>query len=239
MNLEKTVEQELKKIVDSGDLEKLIQENIKETIAKITRQSLSSYSAFGKDLEEKISKSFCLDLSRITIQEYNTMMLSYITDEIDFYMKSEMKNIIAERIKKFFQPLEKKEYNISEIVEEFKDYAKQKKAIELGEDYLREGFDITCHVLTDHSVGYDDNYIDLYLDIKADKRKYACEWGIRMKKNEGFWHIDTPDGELHKARNKIMGGFEKLLFQMYSQRVNIICDKSDYDTYVYSDTDED
>jgi hypothetical protein len=225
MELQKIIEEKTKEIIESGYIEELIKTNLEKTTGEIIEKALSSYSDFGKELKEKVSKSFKLDMDKLSIPEYHTMMMSYIKDEIDLYMKNDLRSKTQERIGGFFKPLERDEYKITEIVEAFKYAVKEDEYISSNEYY--EEKEITC-IIDDPK----DGYIDIYLDPEEGTKKFNCEWQIRIKE-DGIWHITSGrDGELHRARNIILTGFERLLFQMYSQKVKIINDSEDIDTYI-------
>lgn len=229
MDLKDVIEKQLKEIIESGVIENKIKETLTKSIESIIVDSLKDWSDFGKGLKEKLSKSFNLDLSRLTIPEYGSMMLSYIKDEIDLHMKNETNKTLKKSISNFFKPLEKDEYNLSDIVDGFKEMVKNENMN--SQDILEESIEITCIVKGDGSA-----YVDLYLDEGENKEKYQCDWHIRINEN-GIWHIQTPYGELHKTRNTILSPFERLLFQMYSQKIKINNDSDKIETYISSDID--
>jgi hypothetical protein len=230
MDLQKTVSDELEKIIKSGFVENKIKATLEGTLKSIIEESLRSWSDFGKSLSEKLSESFCIDLSNMSIPEYGSRMLSYITDEIDLLMKNETEKILKSRIKEFFKPLEKDEYKVSEIVELYKEDIKSEFANDC--DFVDETHEITAFVIG----GLSDGYYDLLLDKDSEKREFLCQYRVRINE-DGIWHISGTGGELHKTKHSILNSFERTLFTMFSQKVKIINDSEDIDNYIYSDYD--
>ena len=232
MDLEKIIQQKLEKIIDSGIVEKKIEEVLIETIDSAIKSSFSKYSEFERALSKKISKSFEIDLDNISIPEYGSVMLGYITDEIETHLKYETSVLLKERINNFFTPISKKEYTVSEIVELYKNNIEYLFTDDY--DQIPESHEITAFVEQDNC----NNYFELYLSSEPNVSKYDCEFHIRMNTNEGIWHITTNSHgrnfKLHKTRTHFLNSFEKLIFKLYSQKIKIINDSENIDKYIAS-----
>lgn len=224
MDLEKVIHEEVKKVIESGVIEEKIQEVLADTINSAIKSAMGSWSDFGTALKEKLSKSFALQIDKISIPEYGSKIVSYVTDELDLQLKNNTEKILQERIKKFFKPLEKDEYTVSEIVEEFKERVK----CSIADDYdqIPEGHEITAFIEKDSR-----DYFNLYLDTEPNKSRYECEYMVRMDA-DGIWHIRRENSELHKMRTEILNTFERYLFKMFSQKVKIINDEDRIDNYI-------
>lgn len=231
MDIEKIVQKELKKIIENGVIEAEIQKVLTESMKDIIETSMGKWSEFGKALKEKISESLAFDVKDISIPEYSSKILAYITDEMDLQLKNKTEKILKDRIKEFFKPLEKDEYTVTDIVEAYKDNIKWSYTDEY--DNVRESHEFTAFV--DKSSNKDE-YFDLYLDETAGKSRYQCDYMIRCN-SEGIWHIRRGYEELHKVKTEILNTFERYLFMMFSQKVKITDDSDRIDNWIASDFD--
>lgn len=233
MDLEKIIHKELHEIIESGIIEKKIKEVLTESIENTIESAMRSYSDFGKALEKKFSEAFNADLKSITIPEYGSKMLSYITDELDNHLKNETEKVLKERINEFFKPLEKNEYTVSEIVEMYKDSIEHNYTDDY--DNIPESHEFTAFI--DKSSTINDTYFDLMLDPEPDQSRYNCEYKIRIEEKKGIWHIDAGGHDLHKTKTQILDRFERALFMMFSQKIKIINDEDNINNYIASSFD--
>ena len=231
MDIEKIMHEEIKKVVESGIIEEKIQSILTNSIESIIDSAVGRWSDFGKALTEKLSKSLAFDVSDISIPEYSSKILTYVTNEVDLQLKNNTEKILKERIQEFFKPLEKDEYAVTEIVEAYKDDLKWS----LVDDYdnVPEDHEFTAFV---EKSSHDNEYFDLYLDREAGKSRYRCAIMIRCN-SEGIWHIRKDGDELHRARTEVLNKFERYLFMMFSQKVKIIDDGEKVDNWIRSDFD--
>jgi len=216
------------KVLESGVIEKKIEEAIGKTLTELIENNFSSYSDFGKNLKEKLKKSFNADMDRVSIPEYHTKMLTYITTEIELNMKNNFNDTMKERIQKFFKPLEKDEYKISEIVELYKDNIDFDFKNDC--DVIDKDYEITAFVDRSQNVEY---YYYLYLDSKPNTSRYQCEYQIGFSE-DCLFTVSHNDGELLKIKHTILDGFERLLFNLFSCKTKIINDSKAIDNIIYS-----
>ena len=223
MELEKIIEEQFKEIIESGFIKKTIQEQLKKTIESIIGDCLRAYSDFGKEVEKQVKKALSLGNMELNLPAYNQLILTWITEIINNTIISTGKEQIEKNLKKFFKPLEKSEYKISEIIDIFKK--------DFGED--GESGDITF--IRDKSSS-SDGYVSFYFDAEYDKDKYLCDYSLRINK-EGLWDITLKGEEGKKIKNATFYGFDSFLFQLYAARVKIIDDYEDVNTS-YGDYDD-
>lgn len=234
MDIEKVLQDEFKKIVESGFIEEKISENLKKTMSSVIADTLNGYhSDFKTAIEEKLKNSFNTDLDKLSIPEYQTKILSIVQNEIDLSLKNEVESSLKQRVKEFFQPIEDREYSVSEIVEMYKDSIRSEFMNDC--DYIDEDHEITAFTEQgSHSIG--DKYYELYLDKEPNKKRYSCEYHIRINET-GIWHISVDSVELIKTKHSILDKFERFLFQAYSQKVLIRNNSDNIENWISSDRD--
>jgi len=231
MDIEKVLQDEFKKIVESGFIEEKISESLKKTMSSVIAETLNGYgSDFKKAIEEKLKNSFNTDLRKLSIPEYHTKILSIVQDEIDLSLKNEVETSLKQKVKEFFKPIEDRQYSVSEIVEMYKDSMRSEFMNDC--DYIDEDHEITA--FTEHDrIGTMDEYYELYLDKEPNKKRYDCEYHIRINET-GIWHISVDSVELIKTKHSILDPFERFLFQAYSQKVIIKNDSENIDNWINS-----
>jgi len=208
MQLEKTVEEKLNKIIKDGFVESIIEEKLKETIKATIDDCLRSYSDFGKELKTKITQSLSLGDMKLDLPSYNQLILTWITEIINNTIISVGKQQIEENLKKFFKPLEKSVYKISEIIEKFTD----------GFDSDGECGEITFIVDDDN-----EDYIYYHFDAESDKRMYECEYTIGTHNNKIFT-VTIKGTHSDNIKTPVFYGFDSFIFHLYAAQIKIIND---------------
>jgi hypothetical protein len=223
VDLEQVVQQQMKSIVASGKIEKLIGETLEKTIKSIIDDSLRQYSPFGKDLQKKLDASF--RLGDCSIPEYNAVMCGWITETLNRHINNEaLKNQVLPQIEELFKPYDKKEIKVSEIVEKFKE------SVVLPENKNRVYFELTRST-------HGDGWFDLYLDEDESKKsKYDCAYQIRCKK-DGIWHVAIEGVSVTDMRYPHFVGFDKFIFQLMTCKVVVINDEDKVDTELDGEED--
>lgn len=221
MEIEKIVKEQFKEIVKSGFVEEKIKETLKTTIKSIISDCLRNYSDFGKEVKEKIKQSLSIGNMDLELPEYNQLVCNWIIEIVNNTIISTSKEEIEKNIKKFFKPLEKSEYKISEIIKEF-----------MSDDgYSEPPDDITF--IREESRNC-EGYIDYYFDEDSNASKYSCKYRIGINK-DGLWKLSISDTEANKMKTANLYGFDSFLFQLYASKIKIIDDYEDVETSRYYD----
>jgi len=221
MEIEKTVKEQFKEIVKSGFVEEKIKETLKTTIESIIKDCLRDYSDFGKEVKEKIKQSLSLGNMDLKLPEYNQLVCNWIIEIVNKTIISTSKKEIEENIKKFFKPLKKSEYKISEIIEEFMS----------GDGYSEPPDDITF--IREESKQC-EGYINYYFDEDSNASQYSCKYNIGINK-DGLWKLSISDTEANEMKTANLYGFDSFLFQLYASKIKIIDDYEDVETSRYED----
>ena len=226
MEIEKIVEEKFSEIVKSGFIEDKIKESLKKTISDAIDESLKSWSDFGKELKSNIEKSLKIGKLNLALPEYNQLVSNWIIEMVNASIISDSKKQIEANIKKFFKPIEKDEYKISEIIEEFKN-----SIMEDSEDCSGE---ITF--ISDTSSKSLPNYKYFYFDKEPNKTKYLCDYSFGINEN-GLWKMSIKECNADKVKSPNFYGFESFMFQIYASKVKIIDDSESVDIEYCNDND--
>jgi len=222
MEIEKIVNEKFLEIVQSGKIEKMIEEKLLSSIKSIVNDCLQSYGNFGTEIKKKIQESLQIGNMKLDFPSYNQLVCNWIMEIVDNQIIHTGKEQMQENIKKFFIPLNKSEYKLSEIVQAFKD-----------------SICVPSHnriaLFIDNS-DY-DGYISLFLDEDPEKSKHSCEYYIRINK-DGIWAAELEDANILKSKALMLHRFEAFIFKLYAAKVKIIDDsKDDSISKYFSDND--
>lgn len=219
MEIEKAVQEKFLEIVASGKIEKMISDALEKSISGIVTDCLREYSDFGKTVKENVVKALGLGNMELDFPSYNQLICNHIIEIVNKQIITTSKTQIEKNLKKFFKPLEKSEYKISEIVEEFK------KSVFDESDGVRE---IT---FIEEKSNY--GYTHFFIDKDSDKEKYKCDIQIDIDE-EGIIYNSKIDGtDAERIKLKPLYGFDSFVFQLYSAKIKIINDINYVDT-IYS-----
>lgn len=204
MNLQETVQQELNKMIDAGRVQEIIKKHLETSIDDTFKDALRSWSDFGKELKKVISEAVKVDLSKLTLLDYNHIVTTIVKEELDKTIYSSVKSPIAEAIKDYTGQLDKKEWKLSEIIEKFISRLKEDES---------EG-EITLHV-EESSYGYRH----IYFDEKSGKRACQCEYQIDTDKEGKVYSFkagsyNPTTGDIRKR--PVHGSFEGFIFKLYA-----------------------
>lgn len=214
MEIEKVVESKFNEIIQSGFIEDKIKSALEKTISDSIDESLKSWSDFGKKIKSSIQEALKTGKLEITIPEYNQLVSNWIIDMVNKTIISDSKKQIEENIARFFKPLEKDEYKISEIIEEFK-----KSITDDGNECSGK---ITF--ISDES-SVVAGYKDFYFDKESNKSKYACEYSFGID-DRGLWKMNIDGCDAVSARSPNLYGFDSFMFQLFASKVKIIDDSN-------------
>lgn len=226
LDLNKIVNDSLVKIAAEGYVEKVVEKRLKESIESVIDDLFRSYSDFGKNLKKEVGEKLKVNLGELKLDGYNVMVLNAVKAKLDEAIHIQG----VERIKGSLDNLlvdVKKEYKLSELIEEMK-----RDATEYNDDHYGE--EISFHIDPDSSV-----LSFIYFDPDEDKEKYQCQYRLVLDKDGSMNSISIGD---RKFDNRlIMGGlhgFEETLFKIYSTGAKIIIDENNVDVeYGYNDED--
>ena len=94
-------------MTETGAIEKLIDAQLQESVKEILRNSLRSYSDFGKAVTEKLESSLSGAVSKVSFPEYNHFISTAVVDCVSAHMSEQVVAGIQEQLKEILQPVPK------------------------------------------------------------------------------------------------------------------------------------
>lgn len=220
MKIEKVVNEKFDEILKSGFIESKIKETLEKTVSYLIDESMQSYSDFGKTLKEKIKSAIKIDNLKLDLPDYNQLVSNWITEMVNNVIISDSKKQIEANIKKFFIPLKKSEYKITEIIEEFKkSFMDEYNSHEGNITFIAADESSTCK-----------GFFDFYFDEKPDRDQYQCDYSFGIHIDE-LWRMSLKGTDVNKMKYPNLYNFDSFMFQLYTSKVKIINDSDEVETY--------
>jgi BMFP domain-containing protein YqiC len=216
--------QEVTDRVIAEKLEGIIEKEITSTMVDIIHDSLRSYSDFGKKVKEAIQTKMDVSLEKLDLISYNEFIVKAIETEM---LSAQMANIepIKKRIQEIVGIFDKKEINLSEIVDKFKDEVSQDSSESSGE------ITFICEKSNKYS------WYSIYMDTEPDTDKYSCKFSFTIHGKGtvyGFRFANflmSERSEITPSLLSSLNSFEKWMFRLTNSNVKVIVDD------VYPDTE--
>lgn len=166
-NFLESVVNTFKQRVESGAVQKVIEDQVDKFVKDNISSILASYSDFSKALKEKMENELISNLDRLSLEQYNSLILGMVKKKLD----DEYINIARERVEGSLKELFQKPNitKFSQLIEMFK---------KDWEDEAREE-EYECATL---HVEDRDHIVFVYFDYKPDVRDYSCRhrWVVHI-----------------------------------------------------------
>jgi len=216
MDIEKVVAEEFAKIVETDFIRDQIKEQLEKTVKESIINSIRSYSDFGKELDKKVKEALKLGSMDISLPEYNQFVCTWVMEIVNRQIVDIGKAQIEANLKEFFQPLEKSEWKISEIIEKFKK----------GMEDDGESGEITFIAEPSNSC---KGYVHYYFDSDSGKERYRCEYQLDINEN-GVYAAKIKDEKTEEMKMPTLFGFDSFMFQLFATKAKIIDDSDSVET---------
>ena len=240
-DLQKAVETAMVSLNETGAIEKMIEAQLADTIKSIVNDQLRSYSDFGKKLKEKIQKELCIDLHKVTFEEYNQTVLNLVEGQLNNVVTGEAQEKLKRDLSELFRKTPK-EITLSQVIEKFmeesveydRDSAKKIALIIERKKYGSIG--IALH--PKGTKGYKEEDItswtdcDLFMTVtpEDDDDDTRCKLDYTN---------DRSSLRPHEFMPTCLRGTSRLLYQLYCAGSTLVLDKGldpeDYDIYYGED----
>lgn len=227
IDLNKIVNDTLVNMESEKFVEKVVQETIEKSVKSIVNDVFRDYSDFGKNLKKYIETNLNINFDKLGLEGYNGIVLTAVKEQLDKAITINGVEKIKESVDGMLSDV-KKEYTLSEIIEE----AKTDDPCKELEEY---DYDEHIYLKIDKS---DYGYHSIYLDNNDDEPdgKYYYSYQIAIDSDGKPYSIKLKGNEINTK--KIMGGLyglDALLFKIYSSGSKITLDQGDdsddYDLY--------
>lgn len=225
MELEKVVQDTINNMVSSGKVTEMVEKHLTATVDEIVKDALRSYGDFGKQVKEAVANVMTLDFSNVKMLDLSGVITDTIKQQLSESVNVNILQNVTNTIKELSGELDKKEYNLSEVINMFKSEAEKWDK--------EDSYEISLHVISE-SYGY----THIYFDYKADVEKYRCNYQLDLNKDGKVYAFKGGkiQGSNDPRIQSIHGKFEKFLYRLYASGAKIIVDRVDKD---YEDDYED
>lgn len=177
-------------MTETGAIEKLIDTQLQESVKDIIKNSLRSYSDFGKAVTEKLEASLSCAVSKVSFPEYSHFISAAVVDCVSAHMNEHVVAGIQEQIKEVLQPVPK------EITGE-------KFLSELGRffDHSSDGveFEDGPYILPEWSMNSDETAV--YMKVEDQFKVTFYDF-----KQNGSWYIGYIEDDRERHITADLGG---------------------------------
>lgn len=210
---------------ENNNFEELIKNEIKTNIEKSIKKILEElicyrYSKFSENLSKKLEEQLSVNLDRIDIAQYNQVFKEKINDSITQIVNSETREKIKKAVDGILYEELKEEYNLSELLEDFK------REIAQWDDDIEEVY--LC-------INNEESFKTIYLDKEKPKyNNYECKYKILFFDDKliGVTINEDNKEELILENNSFSGLLKNIYLQGKAIKLDLGNDDSHYDTEI-------
>jgi len=213
----------------SPEAKAVITKAVKETVDRHIQESLRTYSAFGKQVEEAVGKALQLH-GDIDLPSYNDAILKIVAAQVEHATKQSIEAQVAERMKDLLTPAPAT-IRLSELVKQYVEMLREKE--NSGCVCYGDRKEITFQV-SEISYGM---FREVILDPEHNTKRHDCEirFGVSLEKKLGpnagsIYHLAFKNQDVEKQM--FVGplyGFERSIFQMKAAGTAIVLDHDEVD----------
>jgi len=218
--IDEIVNNKLKELIEKGEVDKIVEDQLKKAINGIIENTVRRYGEVGKALEKKISETLMSGIDKLDFVMYRTAVLEVIQKQLNGTFLEHAVKPVEKMVSEFMDVLEKKEWNLSEIIEKFieMEVISDKDPHESGEISL-------VVKQSDHGtawIGFDED--------EGKDKDYNCKYriAVHLNKNDNkLWYFSIDDKPVSPSKTSSIHGFEEFLFKLYANGVSVIIDECD------------
>jgi len=221
--LDQIINQKMKELVERGEIDKIVEDNLIKTLNNIVESSLRSYSDVGKALEKKLGETMLAGVDKLDFTIYRDTVISIIQKTLNETSATYAVAPVTDAINKFMDVIEKKEWQLSEIIGKFiEDIIEDADIHDEGQISL---------VVKDSS----NSSVWIGFDKESGKdQDWNCKYRISIDKKSGrLWYFSIDDEPVNPLKTSSIYGFDEFLFKLYANRVivNIDSPETSWSTY--------
>lgn len=210
---------------ENNNFEELIKNEIKANIEKSVKKVVDEvicyrYSKFSETLHKKLEEQLSVNLDKIDIAQYNQVFKEKINDSITQIVNDETREKIKKSVDGILYQELKEEYNLSELLEDFK------REIAQWDDDIEEVY--LC-------INNEDSFKTVYLDKEKPKyNNYECKYKILFFNNKliGITINEGNKEEVILKNNSFSGLLKNIYLQGKKIKLDFGDDDSRYDTEI-------
>lgn len=212
MDIANIAQKHLDSMIENGTIETLVNEQITKSITRIINDAFAEYGDWGKTIKEVITKKMELNLDKLNLHAYNTMVISTIESYLTNTIAENSLEILKNRMNDILKIPEKKEWNLSDIVKLF---WKENKGYTSGSPYVKVKKD----------------YGTIWIDIGLNTPSYGqtCVKIALDEKDNKVWYAGNPTTPNPLKERTYNSGLESILMNLWVNQCKINIDVRDVD----------
>lgn len=225
MDIKKLVEDQTTKLVESGELEKMVAENVEASIRKVIADKFGGYS-FQRDLEKKLSEEIEPVLKEISFSGYRDVIIDRIKNILTGLIDSDLIDKVEKSYKDIFIPTGE-----PMKMSDFFNIVRKEYLDEDGGSY-EEYFSVD--ISDDEGESDTFRHITIKFDEDDSPRNHSNEFRMSSYKGEMFTiynlkteHLSYEKDNKALLKVKYLKTFERVLLNAYVNEQPIIFDIDD------------
>lgn len=214
--LEEQVVKAFRTMVESGQLEKSIQEKVARTVNEVLDESLKSWSPFGKALKEHVATQLNVDFRALGLGGYNDLVLSVIRSKLDSLIDATWKADLEKGMEDLLRG-GPSEIKLSELMAELKET--------YSYDASQKGWEhATCIVESKEGIS---SLRWVHFDPEPQTQTYRCRFRMLVHADGTSPSVSVEGKEIQSDLLDRCHGFTRTLFQLRTAKTKIIFDLHD------------
>lgn len=215
IDINKLVADSLSKMQSEGKIESLIEKHLSAALNNVVSGLFVYNSEIHNELQKAFKEQIKVDLSQLTLPEYNKKILAMIQKTVDSNIHTKGLQKLEGDLKEMLSGSTPDELKVSDLICEFAE------GIYSRDDDKDWDGEIAFHYESDKIV---KGYFNFFFDEEPGKDKYGCAYCVRCD-NEGKIYRCTINGVTNETlRIGKIYGIDRRLFQLYSTGARIIPD---------------
>lgn len=222
MDLIKMITAKFEELETTGKLNDIIEKHVTSCADSIVHDCFRWSGEGEKAIKEALKGKLGVDLESVKIPQYNKIVADIVNKQLDKTVTEDVRKEIIDTCNKVTGVLEKKEYKLSEIIEQFVE--------SLDKSYDGE-MDDQCGEMTLH-VDNDGTFAHIYFDKEEGKAKHECASNMFLYEGK-LSGVTTENRPFSPFEIRTMDTFEKFMFKLYCSNVSITIDENDCELDYY------
>jgi hypothetical protein len=229
LELVQAVNESLGELISGDVIKEIITKQLESTITEIVRDSMKSYSDFGKTIKDKINSVVCLAASNVELPEYTKFVSGVVLEQFDKVLQEQSKTQLNELIISELGVLPSGVMTARQLAEKIKSTFES--------DEYEEERTVEVEIEGQGTSG-------IYIEIKDEERSEEIKISLynHSQKNTSNYYIGYLDTGGWTSRNTrtserslnthCMDEIEKFLFRLYCAQTKIdMSDTSDFEDF--------
>lgn len=218
MDLNKMANAALEQLHSDGTFAQIVRKHVEKTVESTVSDALGSYSDFAKHLKIQLKALVAVNLDKLDIPSYNTLVLQAVKEKLDQATHIKGTELIKKEMDRILADV-KPEYKLSELINEWKKDA--------NEDREHDGERFSYYKDEKYS-----SLIWLYFDPEPGTKQQDCEYKVLVDEHGKLRALKIGDEDI-KTKTIMWGlhGIGNDLFKIYAHGSRLVIDDNRIDTY--------